>query len=307
MFTNLNFIYFAADPLEQFMLPTKTLWFLIFCKADQPILSFICGTTEWLQPSLVFFCLIFIGCFMYIFFLVNGHNALNDTIISEKPATTKNSFFSNYWYKQAYLAIYKSKSLPTRISNLAALTVFSFVKKLSSDNINIKTNIYFPVIFFFFVFILAANLLGMLPWSFTITSSYIVVFQICLALFIGINLIGAFTHNIKFFNLFLPSGVPSPIIPFLVLIELLSYVSRLLSLSIRLFANMMAGHSLVKILVTSAVGLISSINIWIFPFAVLVSIILLPLIFLELAVAGLQAYVFTILVCVYLNDVINLH
>jgi F0F1-type ATP synthase membrane subunit a len=70
---------------------------------------------------------------------------------------------------------------------------------------------------------------------------------------------------------------------------------------------MMAGHSLVKILVTSAVGLISSINIWIFPFAVLVSIILLPLIFLELAVAGLQAYVFTILVCVYLNDVINLH
>ena len=306
MLSSSKFIYFAADPLEQFMLPTKTLWFLIFCNADKPILSFICGTNEWLQPSLVFFCLIFIGCFIYIFFLINGHGNLTNNFITKSPSS-QNKFYTNYWYKQAYIAIYKSKNLPTRISNLAALTVFSFVKKLSLDNINIKTNIYFPVIFFFFVFILAANLLGMLPWSFTITSSYLVEFQICLALFIGINLIGAFTHKINFFNLFLPSGVPSPIIPFLVLIELLSYVSRLLSLSIRLFANMMAGHSLVKILVTSAVGLVSSINLWFLPFAVLVSIILLPLIFLELAVAGLQAYVFTILVCVYLNDVINLH
>lgn len=116
------------------------------------------------------------------------------------------------------------------------------------ENININTQIYFPYIFLYFLIILSYNLLGMIPYSFTVTSHLIITFYLSLSAFIGVNVIAVQANNIAFFNLFLPKGVPTAIIPFLVFIELVSYLARVFSLAIRLFANMMSGHTLLKIL-----------------------------------------------------------
>lgn len=109
--------------------------------------------------------------------------------------------------------------------------------------------IFIFIFYFLFLLILVSNLLGMVPYSITVTSHFIFTFYYALSFFIGINLIGILYHKEKYFVLFLPDGVPITIIPFLILIEYISYFSRVLSLSIRLFANMMSGHILMKILI----------------------------------------------------------
>ncbi len=161
-------------------------------------------------------------------------------------------------------------------------------------------------LFFLFFFILVANLVGLIPYSFTITSSFMVTFYIALSHFIGINLIGLFEHKWKLSNLLLPSGVPLMIAPFLILIELVSYIAKVLSLSIRLFANMMSGHALLKILIGFAWGLLTAGSIYtliaIVPWAIVTVIM-----FLEALIAFLQAYVFTILITIYINDVLVEH
>jgi F-type H+-transporting ATPase subunit a len=187
--------------------------------------------------------------------------------------------------------------------------IYDFVLNLVNEQISGSSSVkqrFFPFIFVTFTFLLFSNLIGMIPYSFTVTSHFIVTLGLSFSLFIGVTIVGFQTHGLHFFSLLLPQGVPLPLAPFLVLLELISYCFRALSLGIRLFANMMAGHSLVKILSGFAWTMLSMGGImYLAHLAPL--LIVFALIGLELGVAVLQAYVFTILICIYLNDAINLH
>ena len=184
--------------------------------------------------------------------------------------------------------------------------IYEFLVSLVDEQIGSKGRKYFPLLFTIFVFLLFTNLIGMIPYSFTTTSHLVITFGLSLSLFIGITIIGFQTHGIHFFSYFLPKGAPLALAPLLVVLELVSYCFRAVSLGVRLFANMMAGHTLVKILsgfawtMLSVGGLLTIASS--IPFA-----IVFALTGLEIGVACLQAYVFTILICIYLNDAINLH
>jgi len=165
---------------------------------------------------------------------------------------------------------------------------------------------YYSLIFTVFSFILSCNLLGMVPYSFTVTSHMAVTFSLAFALFLGLTIVGLAKHKLHFFSLFVPSGAPKALLPFIVTIEVISYIARTFSLPIRLFANMMSGHTLLKIIAGFGWTMITAGGA-----LALFSVIPIALVFiitgLEIAVAILQAYVFTILLCIYLNDVIHLH
>lgn len=184
----------------------------------------------------------------------------------------------------------------------AVENIYLFVLQLFKQQIsNVVALRYFPLVLFVFSFILLANLIGLLPYGFTITGHIIFTFQIAFSLFFGITLINFFNNKLQFFNLFVPSGVPKPLIPFLVIIEVVSYLIRPFSLSVRLFANMLAGHTLLNIL--------SAFIFNVFKKYALISF--LPLLFiifivvLEFCIAIVQAYIFSILTCIYLNDIYN--
>jgi F-type H+-transporting ATPase subunit a len=149
------------------------------------------------------------------------------------------------------------------------------------------------------MFILFANFLGLIPYSYTVTSQIVVTFALAAVVFIGVTIIGIVLHGFHFLRLFVPQGVPAVLLLLLVPIELLSYCIRPFTLSIRLFANMLAGHTMLAIFAgfAASLGLLG-----IFPLAI--NILLVAL---EVLVAALQAYVFAILTCLYLSDAINLH
>jgi ATP synthase subunit 6 len=188
---------------------------------------------------------------------------------------------------------------------LRDLTI-SFISQLMKDNLNINVVFFFPVIYVTFFFLLLINLSGLVPYSATVTSSAALTFFISVMHFVGATLVGYTIHKDTLFRIFLPAGVPLYIAPFIVLIEIVSYAARVFSLAIRLFANMMSGHGLLKIIGTFVWGAFchtsAPIPLYFFPVA-LVFIIA----FLEMAIAFLQAYVFTVLVCIYLNDMVCLH
>jgi F-type H+-transporting ATPase subunit a len=196
--------------------------------------------------------------------------------------------------------------VPRRWQSLVEM-IYEFVISLVQEQIvGTKGRKYFPLIFTLFVFLLFTNLIGMVPYSFTATSHFAVTFGLSISMFLGITLIGFATHGIHFFSLFLPKGAPLVLAPLLVVLELVSYLFRALSLGVRLFANMMAGHTLVKILsgfawtMLSVGGVLAVASV--VPFGVVFA-----LTGLEIGVACLQAYVFTILVCIYINESLNLH
>jgi ATP synthase subunit 6 len=185
--------------------------------------------------------------------------------------------------------------------------IYSLILSLVIDNIRDKKGQYFfPLVFFIFLFILSLNLIGLIPYSFTLTSHLIVTLSLSLAVFIGINIVCIRIHGINFFSLFLPSGTSIVLALLLVPIELISYVFKPISLSIRLFANMMAGHTLLKVIAGFAYTLMSNTGI-LFMLHYVPLLILIPLFGLELGVALIQSFVFSILICIYLNDTINLH
>lgn len=195
------------------------------------------------------------------------------------------------------------------ISNIYTLVfkeMYILVRNVIKNNTSLKRYQYFSTLFFLFLFILAANMIGLIPYSFTITSSFVITFFLALSHFIGINIIAVFENQWKSFKLFLPGGVPLMIVPFLILIEVVSYVAKVFSLSIRLFANMMSGHALLKILIGFSWGLLNAGSIYTI-IAILPWIIVTIIMFLEFIIAFLQAYVFTILVTIYINDVLVLH
>ena len=193
----------------------------------------------------------------------------------------------------------KRSIIPNKIQLLAELS-YSFISKMISDTAGSKAKPYFSFIFSLFMFVLFCNMFGMIPYSFTVTSHIIVTFVLAAFIFIGVTIIGFIKHGLGYLKLFVPSGVPMVLLPLIVVIEIISYLSRPISLSVRLFANMMAGHTMMKVFGGFVVSL-GIVGGW------------LPLGFsvaltgLEILVAFLQAYVFAILTCIYLNDALNLH
>ena len=182
-----------------------------------------------------------------------------------------------------------------------------FLKNLFLENIKLKKPYFFSNIVYIFLTILLLNTLGLIPFCFTTTSSIIVTFSISLGCFVNIIFTGIKLHKFKFFNLFLPSGAPFAIIPFLIIIEFISFNARIFSLAIRLFANMMSGHILLKIIAIAILKLF----IILFPLSIIYLLIPITLvniiILLEFSIAFLQAYVFVTLLCIYFNESINLH
>ncbi len=196
----------------------------------------------------------------------------------------------------------RSALVPGRLQLMGEMA-YKFVADMIQENIGTEGMRYFPFIFSLFMFILFCNMLGMLPYSFTVTSHLIVTFALAATVFMLVTLVGFARHGIGFFKLFVPSGIPLILMPLLVIIELISYLTRPVSLSVRLFGNMMAGHTMLKIFGSFVVGLSSAglAPLAIAPFALMVAFT-----GLELLIAGLQAYVFTILTCIYLNEAIHM-
>jgi F-type H+-transporting ATPase subunit a len=199
----------------------------------------------------------------------------------------------------------KREMVPGRLQ-CAAEMMYEFVADLVRSNVGNDGRAYFPFIFTLFVFLLFGNLLGMVPYSYTFTSQIIVTFALAAFVFVGVTIVGLVKHGLHFFTLFVPAGAPKPLIPFLIVIEVISYFVRPVSLSVRLFANMLAGHTMLKVFAGLAVMISGAGGIAVtgslLPFAAIIG-----LTGLEFLVAALQAYVFTILTCMYLNDALHLH
>ena len=189
--------------------------------------------------------------------------------------------------------------VPGRLQSMAELS-YEFVAKMVRDNVGDEGRRYFPFIFSIFMFVLFLNMLGMLPYSFTVTSHIIVTFALAMVIFLGVTVIGFAKHKVKFLKFFVPSGVPVFLLPLLVVIEVISYLTRPISLSVRLFANMMAGHTMLKVFASFVIGM-GILGGWA-PLGFMVAFT-----GLEILIAFLQAYVFAILTCIYLNDALHMH
>jgi len=197
------------------------------------------------------------------------------------------------------------KLLPSKWS-IALESLFSSIHSIVREQIGTSNEIYLPFIYSLFCFILVANLVGNIPFSFAITSSAIVCLGLSFTIFIAVTILGLYTHKITFFSFFLPVGTPVYLVPMLVLIETISYLARAVSLGVRLFANIVAGHSLLKILSSFLYNLFSTSFIF-FIVSLIPFTLFIMLVGLELIVSFIQAYVFCLLVSSYLKDVIELH
>ena len=188
--------------------------------------------------------------------------------------------------------------VPGRWQSVAELA-YLFIANMIRDTVGAEGRRYFPFVFALFIFVLMGNMLGMIPYGFTYTSHIIVTFCMAIIVFIGVTVIGFARHGLRFVSFFLPPGTPVWMAPLAVPIEIISYLSRPLSLSVRLFANMLAGHTLMKVFA----GFVVSLGVFgVLPFA-----FVFALTGLEFLIAFLQAYVFTVLTCLYLHDAIHLH
>jgi ATP synthase subunit 6 len=204
-----------------------------------------------------------------------------------------------------YIGCLHSTIIPNNWQSIIEIA-FEFIQNVIYDSLGAKGLKFIPLIFSVFTFILGCNILGLVPYTFTVTSHIVFTFSLGMVIFVGINILGFKQHRLHFFSLFLPPGAPLILAPLLVPIEIISYVFRVIALSVRLFANMMAGHTLLKILALFAWKMLSLgsffLIIQFFPFVIIVAIT-----GLELAIAFLQAYVWITLTCLYLSDALNLH
>jgi F-type H+-transporting ATPase subunit a len=188
--------------------------------------------------------------------------------------------------------------VPGRLQSVAELT-YEFVANMVRDNVGTEGMAFFPLVFAIFMFVLFGNFLGLVPYSFTVTGQAVVTFGLSIFVFIFVTLVGLVRHRMHFFSFFLPPGAPALMAPVMVPIEIVSYLSRPLSLGIRLFANMVAGHTMMAVFA----GFVITLGVFgLLPIAINVAMYAL-----EMIVCALQAYVFAILTCVYLNDAIHLH
>jgi F-type H+-transporting ATPase subunit a len=193
--------------------------------------------------------------------------------------------------------------VPGRLQSLAELS-YEFVASTIRSSAGSEGMKFFPLVFSLFMFILVSNLVGIIPYQFTIASHLIVTAALALLVFFIVLFYGLYKNGMKFFKLFVPSGVPIYIMPLVVLIEVISFFLRPVSHSVRLFANMLAGHIALKVF-ASFIGMLGAVGILGWAGAVLPLGLTMALTALELLVAFLQAYVFAILTCIYLNDAIH--
>ncbi len=187
--------------------------------------------------------------------------------------------------------------IPTRLQSVAE-SIYEFIHNMTEEVLHENARTYFPFVLTLFTFILFCNVLGLIPYSFTVTSHIIVTLALALVVFIGATIIGFMRNGFGYLKLFVPSGVPAVLLPLVVVIEIVSYFIRPMSLSIRLFANMMAGHMMLKVMAGFVVMLGITAG-W------LPLIAMVGLYGLELLVAALQAYVFALLTCMYLSDAMH--
>jgi F-type H+-transporting ATPase subunit a len=215
----------------------------------------------------------------------------NSSMLMAAALIISSSFF--------YLALRGEDIIPTRLQMFAE-TLFGVIDDMIKQNIGENGRGYMSFILSIFMFILMCNLFGMIPYSFTVTSHISVTFILAMIVFLLVTIVGFLKHGLHFFSLFLPKGTPAWLAPLLFVIEFVAYLARPISLSLRLAANMVAGHVLLKVLAGFMVTMAFYLKPLPEPFIVI-------LIGFEIFVAMLQAYIFTILSCVYLNDAINLH
>jgi len=198
-----------------------------------------------------------------------------------------------------------SNLIPSKWS-ISLESSYASLSSMVREQVGAQSEIYLPFVYSLFFFILIGNLISNVPYSFAVTASGVVSLGLSVTIFIGVTILALSIHGIKFFSFFIPAGTPLALVPLLVLIELISYLARAVSLGVRLFANIVAGHTLLKILSTYLYKLFTGslivAIITLVPFT-----IFLALIGLELAVSLIQAFVFTLLVCSYLRDAIELH
>ena len=200
----------------------------------------------------------------------------------------------------------KARALvPSRIQSMAEI-VYEYIASMVKENLGEDGMTYFPWVFSIFIFILTLNLLGMIPGNFTVTSHIIVTFALAAMVWLTATLIGFVKHGLGYLKLFVPAGVPLWLMPVIIPIELISYFIRPISHSVRLFANMMAGHIILEVFASFVVMLGLAGGIFLIP-AGLSLVTNVALFGLELLVATLQAYVFAILTCIYLHDAVHLH
>jgi F-type H+-transporting ATPase subunit a len=199
----------------------------------------------------------------------------------------------------------ESKLIPNKWS-ISLESVYASLTTMVREQIGTQSEIFFPFIYSLFFFILIGNLISNVPYSFAVTASGVVSLGLSMTIFIGVTILALSIHGIKFFSFFIPVGTPLALVPLLVLIELVSYLARSVSLGVRLFANIVAGHTLLKILSTYLFKLFSG-SLIVAVITLIPFLIFLALIGLEIAVSLIQAFVFTLLVSSYLKDAIELH
>ncbi len=197
-----------------------------------------------------------------------------------------------------HVGLAKKTLVPSRRQSLVEVA-YEFIAQMLRENVGREGLVYFPFVFSIFMFVLLGNLLGMIPYSFTYTSHIVVTFALAMTVFIVVTVIGFVKHGWRFLRLFCPEGIPLAITPILVPIEVLAYLTRPVTLAVRLFANMLAGHVILKIFG----GFTFALGLWgVGPLA-------LNVVFtgFEFFVAGIQAFIFTVLTCLYLHDALHLH
>jgi F-type H+-transporting ATPase subunit a len=199
----------------------------------------------------------------------------------------------------------ESKLIPNKWS-ISLESSYASLSSMVREQIGSHNEIYLPFIYSLFFFILVGNLISNVPYSFAVTASGVVSIGLSLTIFIGVTILAFYVHGLKFFSFFVPAGTPLGLVPLLVLIELLSYSARALSLGVRLFANIVSGHTLVKILSSFLFKLFNS-SILVMVITVLPFTIFLGIVALEIGVSLIQAFVFTVLTCSYLKDALELH
>lgn len=202
------------------------------------------------------------------------------------------------------LATRKRALVPGR-AQVVAESLYSFIANMIRENIGTRGMEYFPLVFTVFMVVLMGNMLGMLPYSFTYTSHIIVTAVLAIAIFLMVVGIGIYRHGTHFFELFVPPGIPLWLLPLIVPIEVLSFIVRPITLSVRLFANMLAGHLVLKVFAGFSIAALGFGSMGAF-LGLLPAIFNVALITFEFLIAFLQAYVFAILTCIYLKDTIEI-
>jgi F-type H+-transporting ATPase subunit a len=200
----------------------------------------------------------------------------------------------------------KRAIIPGRLQALAE-SGYEFVHGIVEGQVGHEGRRYFPFVFSIFMFVLFGNMLGLLPYAFTFTSHIAVTFALAALVFVVVTVVALAIHGTHFFSYFFPEGAPKALAPLIIPIEIISYLSRPISLSVRLFANMVAGHVMLKVFATFVVMIGSAAGVLGLVGAVLPMAMNVALVGFEILVAFLQAYVFAILTSIYLHDAVHLH